>query len=141
MRMRVYVRAILHACRHEIKVCVRAFEHVHTRTPTQMGIDQAISSVHARIVCEADAAPRRYVLVDGSEQRPSSNGTWFRLSPMHEQSKGFPLSDAAEILIGPSVRFKCCVESTVVEREVAAMPSTAGNGNEPTQGGAGGSDR
>ncbi|CAN0482300.1 unnamed protein product, partial [Laminaria digitata] len=32
--------------------------------------------------------------------QPSTNGTWFRLSGMHTESRPFPLSSGAEILIG-----------------------------------------
>lgn len=32
--------------------------------------------------------------------QPSTNGTWFRLSGMHTESRPYPLSNGAEILIG-----------------------------------------
>ena len=82
-----------------------------------MGIDQAISSLHARVLSVPGSVPRAHVLLDGSPDRPSSNGTWFRLSPMHEASRLFPLDHGTELLIGPS-RFTCEVEDTVVEVEV-----------------------
>jgi len=81
-----------------------------------MGIDQAISSVHARIACVPGSSPRAYVLLDGSSDRPSSNGTWFRMSPMHEQSRHFPLAEGTELLVGLS-RFTVSIEETVVEVE------------------------
>ena len=84
-----------------------------------MGIDQAISSAHARVACVPGSSPRAYVLLDGSADRPSSNGTWFRMSPMHEQSRHFPLVEGTELLVGPS-RFTVSIEETVVEVEVAS---------------------
>lgn len=32
--------------------------------------------------------------------QPSTNGTWFRLSGMHTESRPYPLSNGSEILIG-----------------------------------------
>lgn len=32
--------------------------------------------------------------------KPSTNGTWFRLSGMHAESRPYPLSNGSEILIG-----------------------------------------
>jgi len=81
-----------------------------------MGIDSAISMTHARIVSfrVPEDTSHRFVLLDGSEQKPSSNGTWLRLSPVHEPSPPWPLECGLELIIGSS-RFKVAIGSTVVE--------------------------
>ena len=84
-----------------------------------MGIDSAISMNHARIVSfyDADMQLQRFVMMDGSEERPSSNGTWLRLSPMHQESGNWPLRQGTELVIGSS-RFRVTLDSTVIEKEV-----------------------
>jgi hypothetical protein len=54
----------------------------------------------------------KFVLLDGSEHKPSSNGTWLRLSKPNEASRSFPLVEGSEFIIGGS-RFKVTYGSTV----------------------------
>ena len=84
-----------------------------------MGIDSAISMSHARIESFFDEAiqVQRFVILDGSEDRPSSNGTWLRLSQMHQSSRDWPLDNGAELVIGSS-RFKVNLDKTVSESEM-----------------------
>jgi hypothetical protein len=86
-----------------------------------MGIDSAISMSHARIVSffDEDMQIRRFVVMDGSEERPSSNGTWLRLSPTKQESLPWPLGQGTELVIGSS-RFRVSLDATVIEKEVSA---------------------
>ncbi|CAM9681330.1 unnamed protein product [Phaeothamnion confervicola] len=81
-----------------------------------MGIDSSISGEHARI--EYDADNDCLQIWDGTSAKPSTNGTWFRLSGMHRESEPYALQDGAEILVG-TVRFAASVESMIVEKEIA----------------------
>ena len=49
--------------------------------------------------------------------RPSTNGTWFRLSALHEPSPAYPLRHQDELLVG-NIRFQVNLTETVVEREL-----------------------
>eukprot|EP00904_Undaria_pinnatifida_P004994 jgi/Undpi1/1624/HiC_scaffold_11.g05014.m1 len=70
----------------------------HESNGTVMGIDASISGEHARIVYDEEGDFLH--IMDGTPTKPSTNGTWFRLSGMHTESRPFPLSSGAEILIG-----------------------------------------
>ncbi|CAN0400253.1 unnamed protein product [Pylaiella littoralis] len=80
-----------------------------------MGIDASISGEHARIVYDEDGDFLH--IMDGTPTKPSTNGTWFRLSGMHTESRPYPLSNGSEILIG-TVRFSVTLETMVVEKEL-----------------------
>jgi len=81
-----------------------------------LGVDSKISMVHARVVHQFDATTgaNRFVVFDGSEKRPSSNGTWLRLSPTNEASKTWPLFEGTELVVGSS-RFRVGEGKTVSE--------------------------
>ncbi|CAM9205658.1 unnamed protein product [Ectocarpus sp. 8 AP-2014] len=89
----------------------------HESGGTVMGIDASISGEHARIVYDEEGDFLH--IMDGTPTKPSTNGTWFRLSGMHTESRPYPLSNGAEILIG-TVRFSVTLESMVVEKELTA---------------------
>lgn len=81
-----------------------------------MGIDSAISMVHCRIISfrAPGEGSHRFVVLDGSEHKPSSNGTWVRLSPMHQDSEPWPLEAGTEVVVGSS-RFQVELGDTVTE--------------------------
>lgn len=82
---------------------------------SHVGIDSSISGEHATI--KYDDAENVLKIYDGVNDKGSTNGTWIRLSPMHEESEWFPLDDKSEILIG-TVRFQVCIEEVVVEKDL-----------------------
>lgn len=82
---------------------------------TFVGIDSSISGEHATV--EYNDVSKRLELFDGVDDRVSTNGTWVRLSPMHEESDWYALDDRSEILIG-TVRFQVGIEGVVMERDI-----------------------
>jgi hypothetical protein len=74
-----------------------------------VGIDSSISGEHATIAYNGT----RLELRDAK----STNGTWLRLSGLHEESELRYLNDRTEILIG-TVRFLVTIEEVVVERDI-----------------------
>ncbi|CAN0118385.1 unnamed protein product, partial [Hapterophycus canaliculatus] len=70
----------------------------HESNGSVMGIDASISGEHARIVYDEEGDFLH--IMDGTPTKPSTNGTWLRLSGMHTESRPYPLSNGAEILIG-----------------------------------------
>jgi pSer/pThr/pTyr-binding forkhead associated (FHA) protein len=83
-------------------------------------VDTAVSAQHARIVHLANEPSPHFVVLDGSEERPSSNGTWMRLSPMHEPSREWPLHNGAQLVLGNS-RFQVSMITTVIETSTPAL--------------------
>lgn len=91
-----------------------------------MGIDSSISGEHARIsYCAKEECLQ---LWDGTPSKPSTNGTWFRLSPMHTESEPYPIRNGAELLIG-TVRFSVTLDTMVVERDASEVWSAEGEGS------------
>ena len=80
-----------------------------------VGIDSSISGEHATIKYNEET--KQLELFDGVNDRLSTNGTWIRLSPMHEESNWFSIDDKTEILIG-TVRFQAAIEEIVVEKDL-----------------------
>jgi len=80
-----------------------------------LGIDSSVSGIHSRI--EYDEEEDALQLMDGSASKPSTNGTWVRLSKMHTRSKFFPLRPGVELLIG-TVRFITSVDEVIVEKAI-----------------------
>ncbi|KAJ8600774.1 hypothetical protein CTAYLR_006119 [Chrysophaeum taylorii] len=79
-----------------------------------LGIDSSVSAEHARILY--DNRTRRFHIRDGNaDGRPSTNGTWIRLSALHAPSQAIPLSTDDELLVG-IIRFHATVTHTVLER-------------------------
>eukprot|EP00903_Cladosiphon_okamuranus_P019148 g17614.t2 len=108
----------------------------HESGGTVMGIDASISGEHARIVYDEDGDFLH--IMDGTPTKPSTNGTWFRLSGMHAESRPYPLSNGSEILVG-TVRFSVTLETMVVEKELTAdnrnhFMSLAKDRNSPPRG-------
>lgn len=78
-------------------------------------VDTAISSEHARV--EFDERTGNFYICDGTPTKPSTNGTWFRLSGPHQESPPHQLQGGAEVLIG-TVRFLVKESMTISERKV-----------------------
>lgn len=78
-------------------------------------VDSAISSEHARI--EFDERKGAFLIVDGNETKPSTNGTWIRLSGPHQASSEHELHVGDEVLIG-TVRFQAKESKTISEYAV-----------------------
>lgn len=66
-------------------------------------VDTAISSEHARV--EFEEKTGRFYICDGTPSKPSTNGTWFRLSGPHQESPPHMLQSGTEVLIG-TIRFQ-----------------------------------
>mmetsp|Transcript_26977 Transcript_26977/g.29416 ORF Transcript_26977/g.29416 Transcript_26977/m.29416 type:complete len:526 (-) Transcript_26977:546-2123(-) len=79
-------------------------------------VDTAISSEHARV--EFDEKSGQFYISDGTVTKPSTNGTWFRLSGPHQESPPHLLHSGAEVLIG-TVRFQVRETMTISERKVS----------------------
>jgi len=96
-----------------------------------VGVDGAISNEHARIECFQLPAisslhhqsssiggdrngndRKKFVLLDGSDKKPSSNGSWLKLSSDHEETNHWALLDRTEFVVGGS-RFKVSFGFTV----------------------------
>jgi pSer/pThr/pTyr-binding forkhead associated (FHA) protein len=81
-----------------------------------LGLDSAVSGEHCRI--EFRPAEGGFVLLDGTRDKGSTNGTWLRLSFMHQPSDRQPLDREDEVLIGGILRFVVGFEMSLMEREV-----------------------
>jgi len=85
-----------------------------------VGIDSSISGEHASMRYRKKDEGNGggcFELFDGCHGKLSTNGTWLRLSPMHECSEYFPLKDKSEFLVG-TVRFQVTVREVLVERSL-----------------------
>jgi pSer/pThr/pTyr-binding forkhead associated (FHA) protein len=82
-------------------------------------LDSAISAEHARIVM--DHATGKVFLLDGTSSKPSTNGTWFRLSGPAQESVPFSLTAGDEVLFGTK-RFQVSESMTVSEEVVVEGP-------------------
>jgi len=80
-----------------------------------VNVDTAISSEHARV--EFDASSGSFYIADGTGSKPSTNGTWFRLSGPHQESPPHLLQSSSEVLIG-TVRFQVRESMTIAEHKV-----------------------
>ena len=78
-------------------------------------LDSAISAEHARI--EMDLSTGKFFLIDGTPSKPSTNGTWFRLSGPAQESAPFHLRAGDEVLFG-TLRFQVSERMTISEQEV-----------------------
>ena len=78
-------------------------------------LDSAISAEHARIVM--DFKNGKFYLLDGTPTKPSTNGTWFRLSGPVQESAPFRLNTSDEVLFG-TLRFLVTESMTISEQEV-----------------------
>ncbi|KAH8070596.1 ubiquitin-protein transferase [Aureococcus anophagefferens] len=87
-----------------------AFSHVVDGEA--VGVDSSVSAEHARVVFAGGG----FRLADGtSAGKSSTNGTWIRLSGLHEKSDRCDLESGDELLIG-TIRFHVTATHTVVER-------------------------
>ena len=88
----------------------------HEVNGTHVGIDSSVSSEHAFV--KYNKLSTKYELFDGnSDNKGSTNGTWVRLSKMHEESSLYPIKDGTELLFG-TIRFKVHMDEQVVERDI-----------------------
>jgi hypothetical protein len=75
-----------------------------------------VSAEHARILF--DEALGGLVIVDGSDTKPSTNGTWYRLSEPSAKSEFFAIEPKMEVLVG-TVRFQvpchACTEAEFIQ--------------------------
>ncbi|RYG63789.1 FHA domain-containing protein, partial [archaeon] len=78
-------------------------------------VDTAISSEHARVIY--DDSTSCFFISDGTSGKPSTNGTWFRLSGPHQESPPHLIEGGAEILVG-TVRFVVKESMTISERKL-----------------------
>jgi len=78
-------------------------------------IDTAISAEHARI--EIDSTTGKFYLFDGTKTKPSTNGTWFRLSGPQQGSAMYQIDAGNEILIG-NIRFEIAEALTIGEKDM-----------------------
>ncbi len=79
-------------------------------------IDTAISAEHARI--EMDPKTGRFYLYDGTSTKPSTNGTWYRLSGPQQGSAMYQIEAGSEILIG-NIRFEIAEALTIGEKDLS----------------------
>ena len=118
-------------------ICICAENPIDGKIQT---VDTAISSEHACI--EYDEKNKTFFLLDGSRgsngnaRRPSTNGTWYRLSGPHQQSAFHDLSVGLEVLVG-NIRFgvgesMTINESNVDQRNTSSTAAAVPLKNEPT---------
>ena len=84
-------------------------------------LDAAISAEHARI--EMDPLTGKFFISDGAPSKPSTNGTWFRLSGPAQESAPFKLTDGDELLFG-TLRFQIRESMTISESVVEGSPTS-----------------
>mmetsp|Transcript_80366 Transcript_80366/g.157687 ORF Transcript_80366/g.157687 Transcript_80366/m.157687 type:complete len:583 (+) Transcript_80366:91-1839(+) len=77
-----------------------------------INVDTAISSEHARV--EFEPSTGQFFICDGTPSKPSTNGTWYRLSGPHQESPPHVLNAGVEVLIG-TVRFVVRESMTISE--------------------------
>jgi len=80
-----------------------------------INVDTAISSEHARI--EFEETTGKFYICDGTPTKPSTNGTWYRLSGPHQESPPYIIKKGMEVLIG-TVRFEVKESMTIAEHGV-----------------------
>lgn len=93
-----------------------------------LNLDTAISSDHAKIFMDPENG--QFYIMDGTATKPSTNGTWLRLSGPHQESSLYPLADGGEILIGTS-RFRTKEHITISEKFVDAASHSKGEFKSP----------
>jgi len=93
-----------------------------------INVDTAISSEHARI--EFEETTGKFYICDGTPMKPSTNGTWYRLSGPHQESPPYIIQKGMEVLIG-TVRFEVKESMTIAEHGVdsRSTPSSLPAGN------------
>lgn len=77
-----------------------------------LGVDTAVSMVHARVELEPETG--RFIVMDGSHERPSSNGLWLRAP--QGRKHGCKVDDGTEMLVG-SNRLRFTLKETITEAE------------------------
>jgi len=82
----------------------------------KLQIDTAISAEHARI--EMDSKTGKFYLHDGTITKPSTNGTWYRLSGPQQGSAMYQIEAGNEILIG-NIRFEIAEALTIGEKDIS----------------------
>ena len=75
--------------------------------------DSAVSAEHARI--EMDRSTGQFFIYDGTSSKPSTNGTWFRLSGPQQESAFYALEPGVEVLV-VNIRFLVSESLTVSEK-------------------------
>jgi len=90
--------------------------HGYLRPSEPLNIDSAVSAEHARI--DINMATGRFYISDGTSSKPSTNGTWYRLSGPSQESAFTRLEKNMEVLIGTLTRFQVGEAMTISERDV-----------------------
>ena len=93
-----------------------------------VNLDVAVSFEHAQITM--DPITGKFYIHDGTATKPSTNGTWVRLSGPFQPSPPYLLSTGAELLIG-TVRFNIR-ESVVIQEKNVQTPNNNSNSNVKT---------
>lgn len=93
-------------------------------TEKVISVDTAISSEHATV--KYDIYSDSFYIADGTASKPSTNGTWFRLSGPQQPSPPYLLSPGNEVLIG-TVRFLARESITISEHGVVSATNTNTN--------------
>jgi len=78
-------------------------------------IDSAVSGEHARI--DMDPNTGDFYITDGVLGKPSTNGTWYRLSGPYQESPPHSVHGSMEVLIG-TIRFQVSESMTIAEHAV-----------------------
>lgn len=103
-----------------------------------LGLDSAVSGEHCRLEYHPDKGA--FVLLDGGlgGDKPSTNGTWARLSYMQMASPRQILEREDEILVGGILRFAVSFESFLMEGVVPPRGEEGQEGRGEESGGGGG---
>lgn len=93
-----------------------------------INIDTAVSSEHARIAMDEKSG--KFYVLDGTLAKPSTNGTWVRLSGPFQESPYTTVNTSTELLIG-TVRFYVSETMTILEKVVTNTSTTGSMQNTP----------
>jgi len=81
-----------------------------------VAIDSAVSGEHCRIIYDEET--QEFIILDGTNVKASTNGTWIRLSKAHQASMPVPLRHNDEMLVGGVLRFSIAVQKFLTEKDV-----------------------
>eukprot|EP01036_Dinobryon_divergens_P030243 gene30243-39454_t len=99
-------------------------EQTQEKTEKIVNVDTAISAEHARV--EFDETSGSFFISDGTPSKPSTNGTWYRLSGPHQESPPNVIAANSEVLIG-TVRFQVRESMTICEHKLERSDSAVGS--------------
>jgi len=82
-----------------------------------VAIDSAVSGEHCRVIFDEET--KQFIILDGTKNKQSTNGTWIRLSKAHQPSMPVLLRNNDEMLVGGVLRFSITVQKFLTEKDAS----------------------